>query len=353
MNPGAPLRPDESDLAQVIHDYGLGPVRSVERLESGHINETFRVRLEGRSVLLQWINPHVFPRAGQVQDNVERVLSFLDRTDACPHPKLLTTPRGLERNETTVGLWRAFEWLEGRRTLARPGSAGDARTAGHALGRFLAALAGLPPGALHDTLPGFHDLDVRLAELDTARDCPAADRDGARELLAEVDARRDAFRESVDAGPDRVIHGDPKFTNILLPAPGIEVEPVVVDLDTLMPGRLVLDLGDFLRSAASAGDEDAPGEAGVDDAALVAGAEGLVAGLGRFDEDPGMLAAGPGHMSFMLAVRFLADHLGGDRYFRVHRPGQNLDRARTQLALASAFDARRRRLAEVLAGACG
>jgi aminoglycoside phosphotransferase (APT) family kinase protein len=260
---------------------------------------------------------------------------------------------GRARQETTVGLWRGFEWLEGRRTLERPGSAAQARAAGHALGRFLAALEHLPPDALHETLPGFHDLGTRLAELDAVRESPLVGRDGAAQVLATVDARREAFLEAVSDGPVRVIHGDPKFTNILLPAAGAEAEPVVVDLDTLMPGRLVLDLGDFLRSAASAGDEDAPGAAGVDDAALSAAAEGFGAGLGRCGEDPRALAAGPGHMSFMLAVRFLADHLRGDRYFRVRRPGQNLDRARTQLALASAFESRRQRLAQVLARTCG
>lgn len=332
--------------------YGLGPARSVERLESGHVNESFRVCLEGRSVLLQWINHQVFPRAGEVQDNVERVLLFLDRTGACPHPKLLTTPEGRTRVETTVGLWRGFEWLDGYRTLERPGSRAEARSAGHALGRFLAALRDLPPDALHDALPGFHALRARLAELDAVRDRPGFRHDEAEHVLAAIDTGRDAALKAIGVGPERVIHGDPKFTNILLPPPGVDAEPVVVDLDTLMRGRLALDLGDFLRSAASAGNEDDPVSAGVDDAMLVAAAEGFGAGLGHCEDDPRVLAAGPGHMSFMLAVRFLADHLEGDRYFRTRRPGQNLDRARTQLALAGAFESRRERLAEVLARTC-
>lgn len=353
MSSPAPVRPDEKDLARVLSEYALGPARSVERIESGHINESFRVRLEGRSVLLQWINHHVFPRAGEIQDNVEQVLSLLDRTNACAHPQLLQTPDGRSRVETTVGLWRGFEWLDGYRTLTRPGNPAEAWSAGQALGRFLAALVDLPPGALHDTLPGFHDLGVRLAELDAVRAHAATGADHAAEVLAEVDAGRDAFLDAVTDGAERVIHGDPKFTNILLPAAGSDAGPVVVDLDTLMPGRLVLDLGDFLRSAASAGDEDDPASAGVDDVALFAAARGFGTGLGHCEEDPRALASGPGYMSFMLAVRFLADHLAGDRYFRVRLPGQNLDRARTQLALAAAFDSRRERLAEVLARTCG
>ena len=120
-----------------------------------------------------------------------------------------------------------------------------------------------------------------------------------------------------------------------------------------MIGPLAWDLGDFLRSAASRGNEDDAARASVDDDLLRAGARGFLAGLGEAlsDEDLRACVAAPAHMSFMLGVRFLTDHLDGDRYFRVREAGQNLARAEAQFRLATAFDNLRPVLARVFARA--
>jgi Ser/Thr protein kinase RdoA (MazF antagonist) len=350
----APTRPDRAQAERLAARFGLDAPDAVRSIEAGHINESFEVRAGERAALLQWINPAVFPRAAAVQDNVERVLAHLRaRAPELGTPALLPTVAGALRAEDASGLWRALEWLPDRRTLARPEDAADARAAGAALGRFLRALETVPPSDLEPVLAGFHDLDARLAALDAARADASADRlRAAAEALARVDAEREARRRGRAAGPLRVIHGDPKFTNFLFPAAGA-APPVLVDYDTLMPGRLAWDLGDFLRSAAATAAEDDPEAAGVDAALLAAGAEGVLGALGPglADEDPEALADAPARMAFMLAVRFLTDHLAGDVYFRTRRPGQNLDRARAQLAVATAFDGRRDELVRVVSDA--
>lgn len=352
-----PRRPDAAAAAAVALRYGRGEPVRVTRLDSGHVNESFEVLLADGPVLLQWISPVAFPDAEAVQDNVERVLDHLAATvPERGHPQLVATADGRRRVRADGGLWRALGWLPDRLTLTQPDSDARAGLAGAAVGAFTAALTGLPAAALNDVLADFHDLERRLAALDQARTrASVAALDAAAALLEEIDAQRGARRDAMPTGPRRVIHGDPKFTNILFARAGT-APAVLVDYDTVMPGRFAWDFGDFLRSAAGRGAEDDPVRANVHVPRMLAGAAGALDGLRPAPDAPPLLgsaerrslAGAPAGMAYMLAVRFLTDHLLGDPYFRIHRPGQNLDRARTQLALARAFDAERARLADCI-----
>ncbi|MEE4383117.1 MAG: phosphotransferase, partial [Pseudomonadales bacterium] len=227
---------------------------------------------------------------------------------------------------------------------------------------FLRALEDLSPAALAETLPAFQDPGRRLRELEAAAAKAArARREAAAPLLRAVDDRRG--RIAPLAGPPRALHGDPKLSNVLFPEPAdpaatgpvptdpAATSPVVIDYDTVLVGPLAWDFGDFLRSTAARGEEDDPAAAGVDPALLDAAAGAFLAAAPEpAAEEVGDLARAPAVIAFTLAVRFLADHLAGDRYFRVRRPGQNLDRARTQLRLAEDFAAREDRLRVLIEG---
>ena len=129
--------------------------------------------------------------------------------------------------------------------------------------------------------------------------------------------------------PVRVAHYDAKAANLLA---GLTV--VVVDLDTVMPGSVLWDVGDMVRSSTGTADEDAA-MVSFDPyryRALVDAWLAEVDDLVTEDERAALPRAGP-VTTFEQAVRFLTDHLRGDVYFRVTRPGENLDRARNQLDL--------------------
>ena len=111
----------------------------------------------------------------------------------------------------------------------------------------------------------------------------------------------------------------------------------LIDLDTAMRGHPAWDFGDLVRSVAS-GAEEAGAAPHVSLETFERVARGFARGAGGI-VDPKAFAAAPGHMSFMLGVRFLTDHCTGDRYFRVAHRGQNLERARSQLDAAWRFDA--------------
>lgn len=348
-------RPGVEAARVALAALGLPAGATLEAVTSGHINESWRVALPDGDVLLQWLNHGVFPEADAVQDNAEVVLEHLAAAARQGIvPALLAAPDGARRVRLDSGLWRAFDWLPGRDVHERPADAGMARRAGAALGRVLHDLRALPAERVRPVLARFHDLDVRLADFDAACSAASAERrTEAAPLLARIDAERESRRAAAPSGEGaRVLHGDPKFTNFLVPRDG-QRPFALVDWDTVMVGPLAWDLGDFLRSAASRGREDDPAGAGVDVVFLEAGARGFLDGLAETltATERRAFVAAPAHMAFMLAVRFLTDHLAGDRYFRVRRPRQNLARARTQLALVDGFDAARDALAAVVGAA--
>jgi Ser/Thr protein kinase RdoA (MazF antagonist) len=128
----------------------------------------------------------------------------------------------------------------------------------------------------------------------------------------------------------------------------------VIDLDTVMEGTLLADFGDLVRTAAcpAAEDERDLERVRFDPVRFEALARGYLAGAGARLAPAELRAlplAGP-LLALENAVRFLADHVAGDRYFRIHRPGHNLDRARAQLRLAEGMLAAESAAAGVLAG---
>jgi hypothetical protein len=340
-------RPDVAEAGRAAASFGFAADAAITPVLSGHVNESFHVRGAQGDALLQWLSTVAFADPLAVQANVERVVVQLAR--AAPErcwPALLSTAQGAGHVQRASGLWRAWSWLPDRVTVSRPDSPARAAAGGAAFAAFVRALEDLPGPTLALTLPGFHALDRRLAQLEAAlADADAARIRSADDLLETVARRRVAYLDGV-AGRSRILHGDPKFGNLLF---GVEDPPVVIDYDTVMYGPLAWDFGDFLRSAATTGDEDVPEAVALDEPLLEAAARGyLSAAPAAWREEQASLAHAPGYIAFTLGVRFLTDHLAGDRYFRVTRPRQNLDRARTQLRLAAAFDAARGRLEAIL-----
>ncbi|MEZ4216578.1 MAG: phosphotransferase [Myxococcota bacterium] len=345
-------------------------VRAVAPLGSGHIHATLRVALAGAGpdLVLQSLNEHVFPDVGALMANVERVTAHLraraprDGDERAVLRVVRAADGALVARDAAGTAWRAFVYARGTFAIdVVPTDELAFRTA-RAFGAFAAALADLDPASLALPIPGFHDLAGRLAQLERA---VAADRVGrlrdvgeelarARSLGAEVGAALDA--SGALALPARPVHNDCKINNLLFDE--ATREPVcVVDLDTVMPGTLLADFGELVRTATCRAAEDERDLALVDfDAARFdALARGYVEGLGgaASDGERDALWLGGPWMALENAVRFLADHLDGDRYFRPRRPDHNLHRTRAQLHLAEQLWRSRDALRETLARAAG
>jgi hypothetical protein len=325
---------------------GAGP------LGNGHIHDTFLVTCGSGSrthrYVLQRLNRAVFPDPDLVMANIARVLGHV-------HARL--GPERAERQALTLvpardgrpslrdaagETWRAYLFVAGASSHDEPRTPRDAFEAARAFATFQRLLGDLPDPPLGETIPGFHDTPARLAALERAI---AADRTGrtagARDeidfALAHADLA-DAIASLQRRGllAARVVHNDTKLNNVLLDdVTGRAV--CVIDLDTVMPGLVLSDFGDLVRSAAGAAAEDEPDHRRhvVVPERFAAIARGFIEGLGgelsTLERTSLVLAARV--MTYECGIRFLTDHLDGDRYFRVQRPGHNLDRCRTQFTL--------------------
>jgi Ser/Thr protein kinase RdoA (MazF antagonist) len=350
-----------------------GRTVGLEPFERGLINDSWVARLEAdggeRRYLLQRINQRVFRRPQQVIENQLRVTRHLaaglGRDGATDEerslPRLVPTNDGQAAHVDVAGeSWRLITWVEGTRAIDTAPSEAEAYEAARAFGRYGRQLADLPAPPLHATIPGFHDTPARLAAFErVAREDPrgraAATRD-AIEALLDRRALAGALLDAVERGDirERPVHNDAKLANVLFDAEA-PVARCVVDLDTTMPGLAPHDFGDLVRSAASDSAEDEPELARVRlrTDLFAALARGFVAGGGDAlsSAERALLVTGALVIVYEQALRFLGDHLAGDRYYRVARPGHNLDRARTQLRLLELLEASRSRLEQAVIAA--
>ena len=286
-------------------------------LPGGHINDTWIVG--GNRFVLQRINRHVFRNPAAVMRNLAKVAACSDRVVA----PLANAVGASWTNDGEGETWRLFPYIAGSRTFERL-PAGLIAPAAQAFGEFHAASARFG-GELETAIEGFHSLPFHLERLW---------REAAGRRSEELDYIRQ--RRSFRFPPARaLIHGDCKVNNLLFHATEARVTHLI-DLDTAMRGHPAWDFGDLVRSVAS-GAEEARGALNVSMPVFRAVAEGFVRGAGAI-ANPTAFAAAPGHMSFMLGVRFLADHYAGNRYFKVDQAGQNLERARSQLEAARRCD---------------
>lgn len=354
---GDPPPPTPASAQRAARAFSLGaePLRA-ERLGSGHIHDTFAVRVETRAgarrYVLQRLHTGVFADPEALMGNFVRVTTHLaaklERAGVPDRARraLALVPELGGRAYHCDGdgaYWRCFPLIEGGIALDSAPAPEQVFEAARAFGAFLAALSDLAGPPLAEVIPHFHDFPRRLAALEAAlRDDPlgraqaiAAEADAARESAQRLSTRLSAAGAA--ELPRRTVHNDCKVNNVLLDAESGE-GLCVIDLDTVMPGSVLADFGDLVRTAASTAPEDERDleRIGFDRVRFEALARGYLDGAGSLllpSELRALALAGP-LLALENAVRFLADHVQGDRYFRIHRPAHNLDRGRAQLRLA-------------------
>jgi Phosphotransferase enzyme family len=343
------------DLRAVARQFQIhGGFAGAAPYGSGHINDTYCVAFDqgGARVryLFQRVNHNVFKNPPALMENVRRVTEHLARKnsgEANQSRRALTLiptrdGRPFYRDETD-NFWRAYIFIERASTFDAVQSAQQAFEAARAFGRFQKMLADLPAPRLHDTIPGFHHTPGRFAALEKAIAADAANR--AKFARAEIDfalKRKAITGRLLDAKlPERVTHNDTKFNNVMLDdATGEGI--CVIDLDTVMPGLALYDFGDMVRTATSPAKEDERDLSRVtmQFSMFEALARGYLAEAAEFltDAERRLLAFAGKLITFENGLRFLADFLAGDVYFKVHRENHNLDRCRTQFKLVESIE---------------
>jgi Ser/Thr protein kinase RdoA (MazF antagonist) len=343
------------DLSAVARQFPLrGKLISTAPYGAGHINDTYRAVFDdgGKRAryIVQRINHNVFKHPPNLMENISRVTAHLAQKVAgqndAPRRALTLIPANDGRAfycDASGNHWRVYIFIDEARTFEAVESPRQAFEAGRAFGQFQKLLADLPSPRLHDTIPDFHHTPRRFAALEKAIERDAVNR--AALAKGEIEFALSHGRMTsvlLDAKlPERVTHNDTKFNNVMLDdntGEGI----CVVDLDTVMPGLALYDFGDMVRTATSPAPEDELdlSKVKMQFPMFEALTRGYLASAGEFltPAEKKLLAFSGKLITFEIGIRFLADFLDGDAYFKVHREGHNLDRCRTQFKLVESIE---------------
>lgn len=322
---------------------------------SGHINDTFAAYFQMndgtvRRYIVQKINTGIFKNPGELMENVSGVTSFLKerilQNGGDPLRETLTVvptrEGGSYMTDAQGAAWRCYVFVEDTVTYQIVEKPEDFYTVARTFGQFQRLLADYPAHTLHETIPLFHDTPNRyrnfLHALEEDKLGRAAGVAGEIAFVKEREAFTHLLADLQRTGelPLRVTHNDTKLNNILIDkATGRGL--CVIDLDTVMPGLALHDYGDSIRFGASTALEDEPDldKVSMDLGLFELFTKGFLETAGQVftDKEIELLPAGAKMMTLECGMRFLTDYLEGDTYFKIHREGHNLDRARTQFKL--------------------
>ncbi len=336
---------------------------------NGNVNDTYQLTFDQGGLrlhyILQRVNKSVFPEPEKLMDNVERVTDHILKKIREAHLETQKRTLRLLRSETTGkpyisakngDLWRAYVFVEHARAYEVLESPEQAFKVASAFGQFQLDLVDFD-GRLHETIPNFHNTVKRYEQLEQAI---AEDRAGRlSKVQPEVDfvmARKEEagtllrFNASGDI-PERITHNDTKANNILmddLSGNGI----CVLDLDTVMPGLSLYDFGDMVRSGTNAAEEDEIdlSKVGMRFDMYEAFHKGFMSTAGGFltPAEREMMPFSGKLITLEIGIRFLADYLNGDIYFRTRRPHHNLDRARNQFKMVESIESQYERMMKLV-----
>jgi len=325
---------------------------------SGHIHETYYIGTTGPdkdNYILQRLNNKVFRNIPELQENVERVTVHLhnkisaipgsDIKRECLH--MIPAKDGKSWITDDEGnFWRVFVFIENHRSYDIVDSPDKAYEGGKAIGRFQALLADMPGSPLHETIPSFHDVEKRLSTfMDILKKDPVG---RVKETAMETEfilKRADDMRLIQELGRDgripvRITHNDTKFNNILFDENDKSL--CIIDLDTVMPGFFHSDFGDAIRTGTNiaAEDEKELSKIKMDINLFGAYAKGYLSETSKTlnEIEKEYLAFAPMVMTFEQALRFLTDHIDGDKYYRIHHDNHNLQRTRAQIRLLESME---------------
>ncbi len=335
-----------------------GTIDSISPLGNGLINDTYIVRTQSPDTpdyVLQRINHHIFTDVEGLQRNIMAVTTHIRRKLTAQGTsdidrKVLTFIPLADNPEKTfyfdgTSYWRMMLFIPEADTFDVVDTT-YSRFAGEAFGNFQAMLVDIPD-TLTETIPDFHNMEFRLQQLREAIDTDAVGRlDSVRDIADDLLRRADhmCLAEQLHRQgllPKRICHCDTKVNNMMFDRQGHVL--CVIDLDTVMPSYIFSDYGDFLRTAANTGAEDDPDLSRVNFNMDIfrAFTEGYLSTASAFltDIEIQNLPYAATLFPYMQAVRFFADYLNGDTYYKTTYPEHNLVRTQAQIRLLESAEA--------------
>lgn len=329
-------------------------------LGAGHINDTYLATYlvdgQKKRYIHQRINNHVFPAPEMVMANLDLVTRHLRQVlKKEGHPDLgrasltiiPTKDNDICHIDPQKRYWRTLAYIEDTQTHQVARTPAMAKAAADAFGRFHKQLAAFPVHRLFEPIADFHNTVKRYTHFEQAVTKDVMNRAaGCQSEIAFALARKKivaTITNLLQNGriPKRVIHNDPKLNNVLFDRRTGQAL-CIVDLDTVMPGSVLYDFGGMVRTMVSPAAEDSRDLSQV--VVRKSMFEAIVTGyldqmgdlLNGIEKD--LLVFAGRLITLEDGLRFLSDHLNGDIYYKISRPGHNLDRCRNQFALVAAIE---------------
>lgn len=328
----------------ILSAYGLEDKNTrIEAFGSGLINRTWKISALDKEYILQQVNMAVFKEPAKIAHNIRLIAAYLK--EHAPS-YLFVSPIVSLKGEDMVfdkeqGFFRLFPFVAGSHSKDVVTTPGEAFEAAIQFGRFTRLLSGLDVSELKITIPHFHDLGLRYEQFLTALKKGNKERiNDSKGLIEKIISNADIVAEYRHIRNDRemkqrVTHHDTKISNVLFNKEGKGV--CVIDLDTVMPGYFISDVGDMMRTYLSPVSEEEGDFSKIDvrDDFYKAIVEGYFEEMKDelTDKEKTYFSYAGKFMIYMQAVRFLTDHLNNDTYYGAKYEGQNFVRAGNQVTL--------------------
>jgi len=349
----------QRNIASIFAQFNTGTrLKSHQHFGSGHINDTILVKTLGASdpdFVLQLVNHHIFKDVPGLMHNIAIVTDFIrnylkDIPGSDPDSEVLTlikTHEGKAFSKDEKGnYWRCYLYIPDTISYDRVDSEDKAREGGRIFGKFQSILSGLDAKLLSETIPHFHDLEKRLETFrNTIKRNPVNRVELVTDEIRFVEERAEellSITRKINNGeiPIRITHNDTKFNNILFDKESHA--QCIVDLDTVMPGSVLHDFGDAIRTAANTAVEDETdlSKISLDLKLFKAYSTGYMSEAHLFltNAEIENLALSSKFMVLIIGLRFLTDYIDGDNYFKVQHPEHNLQRCRAQFQLVRSIE---------------
>lgn len=318
----------------------------MERIPTGNINLTYKIKSDTKRFILQRVNKNIFTKPERVANNIKLASDHLKNY----HPNYLflssiKTNEGKEMEYDEEGFpWRLFPYIEEIFTMDSIETPDQAFSAAQEFGRLTRYLKDCDVNQFEPTLDRFHDLRWRYEQFKNALSNASVDRITKAKKIIEHASRFtnlvDEYEKLISSGELvlRVFHNDTKINNILFDKKTSKAI-CVIDLDTLMPGYFIYDVGDMIRTFVSPVSEEESdlSKIRIRETILTALKEGYLSQMGDVltEKEKTLIPFGGMMMTYIMGLRFLADFLNGDVYYHTTYPGQNLVRANNQFHFLS------------------
>ena len=328
---------------EILSHYNIDPSASVQLFGTCLINTTWQVKDGSQEYILQRINHDVFKNPFDIAENIETIASHLEKH----HPEyFFVNSLKTKNNQSLVhlpdhGYFRLVPFVKKSITYDVTQKPEQAFEAAFQFGAFTKALKELPAGSLKITLPGFHNLAARYDQFNHACQSgnPVRIKEAENEIsfLQQLDHIVSTYKQITvsDSFKLRVTHHDTKISNVLFDSNGKGI--CVIDLDTVMPGYFISDVGDMMRTYLSPVSEEEK-----DFSKIKVREDYFEAILNGYLQEMGdelteaeirhFVYAGK-FLIYMQAIRFLTDHLNNDVYYGAAYEGHNYMRAKNQVVL--------------------